>query len=155
MKPVVGDLDEREIESLLRAELVARIAYIDRRGFPYIVPITYAYDGAAFYGFSADGAKLEGMRYEPRVCVAVDRVHDAADWWSVVALGRFEELQGGAALDAVRRISERLTTMADADALPEDARRTYVDRLGAPGVAYRIRVESKHGRFARSGAGRN
>ncbi len=152
MSDVIGDLDEREIESLLHAELVARIAYLDRRGFPYIVPITYAYDGAAFYGFSADGAKLEGMRHEPRVCVAVDRVHDAADWWSVVALGRFEELQGAAALDAVRRISERLTTMAQADALPDDARRTYVARLGAPGVAYRIRVESKHGRFARSGA---
>jgi uncharacterized protein len=148
-----GDLDEREIESLLRTELVARIAYVDRRGVPYIVPITYAYDGAAFYGFSPDGAKLEGMRQNPRVCVEVDRVHDAADWLSVVAQGRFDELHGAAGVDAVRRISERLTTMAQADALPDAARRTYVARLGAPGVAYRIKIDSKHGRFARSAGG--
>ncbi len=150
MNATVGDLDEREIESLLRSELVARIAYVDLRGLPYIVPITYAYDGAAFYGFSPDGAKLEGMRHNPRVCVEVDRVEDAADWHSVVALGRFEELRDDDALDAVRRIHERLATLAQADGRPDAARRSYVDRLGAPGVAYRIRIDAKHGRFARS-----
>lgn len=149
---MIGDLNEREIDSLLREEIVARIGYVDPRGLPSIVPITYAYDGKAFFGYSPDGSKLEGMRHHPRVCVEVDHVNDAADWTSVVVLGRFEELHGDAAVDAVRRISERLETLATVDGLPGDARHSYVARLGAPGVAYRITVESAQGRYARSGA---
>ncbi len=146
----IGDLDEHEIESLLRAELIARIAYVDRRGYPYIVPVTYAYDGAAFLSYSPDGAKLEAMRHCASVCVEVDRIVDPANWVSVVALGRFEELRGDDALDAVRRISDRLTTVAAAEDLHAGAYRTYVARLGAPGVAYQIKVSRKHGRFART-----
>jgi nitroimidazol reductase NimA-like FMN-containing flavoprotein (pyridoxamine 5'-phosphate oxidase superfamily) len=153
MKATTGELDDRQIESLLHEETVARIAYVDRRGSPYIVPVTYAYDGESFFGYSPDGSKLEGMRHEPHVCVEVDRVRDAADWQSVVAFGRFEELRGDAAVDAVRRISERLTTLARAFVLPDAARRSYVARLGAPGIAYRIRIERKSGRFARSECG--
>ena len=145
----MGDLNEHEIEALLHEEIVARIGYVDRRGYAYIVPITYAYDGRAFFGYAPDGAKLEGMRSEPRVCVEVDRVRDAVNWLSVVALGRFEELRGDAAVDAVRRISERLATFAAANAGGDAARRTHVARLGAPGIAYRINVDHKRGRFAR------
>jgi nitroimidazol reductase NimA-like FMN-containing flavoprotein (pyridoxamine 5'-phosphate oxidase superfamily) len=147
---MIGDLNEHEIESLLREELIARIGYVDRRGYPHIAPITYAYDGRAFLGYSPDGEKLEGMRHNPQVCVEVDRVHDAADWLSVVATGRFEELRGDAALDAVYRISERLSTIARADGYPAPAHGTYVARLGIPGVAYRIKIDRKQGRFARS-----
>jgi hypothetical protein len=149
---MIGDLNVDEVESLLREELIARIGYVDRRGHPHIAPITYAYDGIAVLGYSPDGAKLEGMRYFPHVCVEVDRVHDASDWLSVVAFGRFEELRGDAALDAVHRISDRLSTLARADSLSAPAWRTYVARLGSPGVAYRIKIDAKRGRFARSDA---
>lgn len=145
-----GDLGDEAVEALLHEETVARIGYVDHRGRPTIVPITYAYDGASLYGYSPNGVKMEGMREHPYVCVEVDRVRDAADWWSVVAFGRFEELQGDAAVDAVRRISDRLRTLARMERLPDAASRTYVARLGAAGVAYRIRIEIKHGRFARS-----
>ena len=145
-----GVLGDRQIESLLHEETVARIAYVDRRGWPYIVPVTYAYDCESFFGYSPDGSKLEGMRHHPNVCVEVDRVRDAADWQSVVALGRFEELRGDAAVDAVRRISQRLTIAASGYVLPDAARRSYVARLGAPGIAYRIRIQRKSGRFSRS-----
>ncbi len=148
----IGELGEREIESLLHEEIIARIGYVDRRGYPYIVPITYAYDGKSVFGYTADGAKLEAMRANPYVCVEIDRIDDAADWRSVAAFGRFTELRGDAASDAVRRISERLTTLASADALPPAAARTYVARLGAPGVAYRIDLDRKRGRFARAQA---
>ena len=57
-----GELNSDEIESLVREELIARIAYVDLRGLPNIVPIAYAYDGTAFYGYSLMGAKLENMR---------------------------------------------------------------------------------------------
>ncbi len=148
MNAMFGELDESEIESLLREELVARIGYVDLRGEPHIVPITYAYDGTAILCYGPEGTKLDDMRLSPRVCVEVDHVQDAANWVSVVASGCFEELRDDAAHDAVRRISERLTTFASADGLPVAACSTYVARLGAPGIAYRITIDRKQGRFA-------
>ncbi len=71
---MLGVLTSDQIESLLHAEVVARIGYVDRRGLPCIVPITYAYDGRAIYGYSLLGAKIENMTAKPKVCVEVDRV---------------------------------------------------------------------------------
>lgn len=138
------------IEALLHAELIARIAYVDRRGVPYIAPVAYAYDGESFYGYSMIGAKIEHMGVHPEVCVEVDRITNAADWCSVVARGTFEPLHGDAASDAVRRISERMRTVATAENSPAAAMKTFVAREGGDGIAYRIRVSSKHGRQSAS-----
>ncbi len=141
-----GELTPDAIESLLHAGTVARVAYVDRRGLPCIVPITYAYDGRAFYGYSLLGAKIENMVAQPNVCVEVDRVENAADWRSVIARGTFRRLEGEAALDAVERIGERLRTVAAAAGAPVEAWRTFVARTGGPGIAYRIDVFEKRGR---------
>ncbi len=150
MNPMFGDLDDESIERLLREEIIARIAYVDRRGAPSIVPVSYAYDGTSFFAYSADGSKLEGMRASPRVCVEVDRIVDVADWWSVIAMGTFEQLGGEAAFDALKLLSARHAIVALAGSQPGAAAKTHVARLKAPGIAYRIRIEKKRGRFARS-----
>jgi uncharacterized protein len=143
-----GELNSDEIESLVREELIARIAYVDRRGLPNIAPIAYAYDGTAFYGYSLVGAKLENMGANHVVCLEVERVHNAADWRTVIVHGTFETLHGAAAMDAVARISERMQTVAKAIGAPAAAAQTYVRRKGGEGVAYRIRVNDKRGRYA-------
>jgi len=145
-----GNLTPNAIEALLHEEIVARIAYVDRRGLPCIAPITYAYDGRAFYGYSLLGAKIENMAANPRVCVEVDRVENAADWCSVVARGTFEQLHGRGAIEAVERISERLRTFAAATAAPVMAWRSFVTRMGGDGIAYRIAITEKHGRYSTS-----
>jgi hypothetical protein len=145
-----GELTSDEIDALLREEIVARIAYIDRRDLPCIVPVCYAYDGAALYGYSLMGAKLENMGADASVCIEVDRVQSAADWRSVIMRGTFEVLRGTAALDAVARISKRMKTVADATGAPALAAQTYVRRKGGEGTAYRIRVTEKSGRYATS-----
>ncbi len=150
-----GDLTPNAIEALLHEEIVARIGYLDRRGLPCIVPITYAYDGRALYGYSLLGAKIENMAANPKVCVEIDRVQNAADWCSVIVRGTFERLDGSLADEAVERISERLRTVAAATAAPVMAWRTFVARTGGPGIAYRINISAKHGRFAASGPGRS
>lgn len=141
-------LSDEALDAFLRAESTARIGYIDRQGQPYIVPITYAYDGDSFYGYSLLGAKIESMSVHPRVCVEVDRISNATNWICAVVLGDFEFLQGEHAIDAVRRIGDRLRTIARADALSDAAEQTYVSRVGGPGLAYRIRIDHKSGRQA-------
>jgi uncharacterized protein len=148
-----GELTSNAIEALLHEEIIGRIGYVDRRGLPSIVPITYAYDGRAFYGYSLLGAKIENMAANPRVCVEVDRVENAADWCSVIVRGTFEPLDGSAAVEAVERISERLRTVAAATAAPVAAWRTFVTRTGGYGIAYCIHVTEKHGRYSTSETG--
>ena len=145
-----GKLALDAIESLLVAEIVARIAYVDRRGLPCIVPITYAYDGRAFYGYSLLGGKIENMAANPRVCVEVDRIEGAADWASVTARGLFRQLEGDAAVAAVERISDRLRTAAAVTDASVSARQTFVTRTGGAGIAYRIDITEKQGRFSTS-----
>jgi uncharacterized protein len=94
------------------------------------------------------GAKIESMAANPRVCVEVDRVESAADWRSVTARGIFRLLDGASASEAVERISDRLRTFAYATSAPPMAWRTFVARSGGPGIAYRIDVTSKRGRYS-------
>jgi nitroimidazol reductase NimA-like FMN-containing flavoprotein (pyridoxamine 5'-phosphate oxidase superfamily) len=144
----VRALSDEALDAFLRAESTARIGYVDRQGQPYIVPITYAYDGDSFYGYSLLGAKTESMGVHPRVCVEVDRISNATNWICAVALGDFELLEGARAIDAVGRIGDRLRTIARADELSDAAEQTYVSRVGGPGLAYRIRIVHKSGRQA-------
>ncbi len=145
-RAVSRKLTPAEIESLLHEGIVARLAYIDALGRPCITPITYAYDGDAFYGYSLLGSKVESMSMHPGVCIEVDRVHDSANWSSVVVRGAFEQLHGEKALDAVKRISDRLQSTARVHDAVASAAQTYVEREGGPGLAYRIAVQEKHGR---------
>ncbi len=147
---MLGVLTSDQIESVLHAEIVARIGYVDRRGLPCIVPITYAYDGRAIYGYSVLGAKIESMSAKPRVCVEVDRVQGAADWSSVILRGIFRRLEGDAAVNAVELISARLRTLGLATAAPAMASQTFVARTGGTGIAYRIDITEKRGRYSTS-----
>jgi nitroimidazol reductase NimA-like FMN-containing flavoprotein (pyridoxamine 5'-phosphate oxidase superfamily) len=149
---VTNVLSVEAIESLLREEVVARVAYVDRQGRPCIAPITYAYDGSALYGYSMLGSKIEDMSTNPDVCIEVDRIRNAAEWWSITLRGTFEQLGGTAAVDAVQRISDRLRTAAYVGAAPAAAERTYVARQGGPGIAYRIAVTERCGRFSSASA---
>jgi nitroimidazol reductase NimA-like FMN-containing flavoprotein (pyridoxamine 5'-phosphate oxidase superfamily) len=148
---VTGDLDERGIDALLRSESRAHLACVLPDGWPYVVPIAYAYDGFAFYAYSADGLKLDALRRQPRACIAVDHVIDAATWTSVIAWGTFRELDGLDAADAVARISARLHTVAAADAASDAAEHTYVARIAGVGVTYRIDVTERSGRYSTAG----
>ena len=139
---------EHEVEDLIRAEIVARVGYIDRRGLPCVVPITYAYDGRAIFGYGLIGAKIENMGASPNVCVEIDRIENAADWRSVILRGSYERLEGAQATAAIEQIRTRLAANAVATGAPLSAGRTFVDRKGGSGIAYRILISEKRGRRA-------
>jgi uncharacterized protein len=146
---VTGELDDRAIDALLRSSAIGHLACVLPDGRPYVVAIAYAYDGAAFYAYSADGMKLDALRRHPRACIAVDDIVDEATWSSVVAWGTFHELDGAPAAEAVARISARLRTVAAADDASAAAQHSYVARTAEYGIAYRIDVAEKTGRYSR------
>jgi nitroimidazol reductase NimA-like FMN-containing flavoprotein (pyridoxamine 5'-phosphate oxidase superfamily) len=60
---------------------------------PYVVPIYYALKENFLYSFSLPGKKIEIMRANPRVAVVVEKFSSAREWTSVIAQGRYEELE--------------------------------------------------------------
>jgi nitroimidazol reductase NimA-like FMN-containing flavoprotein (pyridoxamine 5'-phosphate oxidase superfamily) len=145
---VLGELTELEIEQVLHEEVLARIG-CHAEGMTYVVPITYAYDGESIVGHSRDGMKLRMMRENPAVCVEVDHMDDLANWRSVIAWGRYEELIGVEAIKAMQKLVLRMTPlMASETAIPThgvEPSHTTTERA----ALYRIRLTKKTGRFER------
>lgn len=64
--------DPREIEEILRAGKVCRLALADG-GEPYVVPLNYGYRERTLYFHSApEGRKIDMIRRNRRVCFQVD-----------------------------------------------------------------------------------
>lgn len=149
---MLGALSPAEIEQLLETQLVARLG-CHAEGRTYVVPVTYAYDGASIYVQSADGMKVRMMVQNPLVCIEVDQIDDLAHWRSVIAWGRFEPLFGAEASAALERLRARLEklvvsqTTPGAETLAAGERR--LTRGNGHASIYRIHLFEKTGRFER------
>ncbi len=63
--------DRQRIDQLLRSNTICHLAMVDD-GLPYVVPMTYAYDGSCLYFHSAkEGRKIDVLRRNARVCFSV------------------------------------------------------------------------------------
>ena len=130
---VIRDLPADQIEELLRTAIVGRIACSHpAKPRPYLVPLSYGYDGAAIYAHTGSGTKLTYMRANPLVTIEVDSAEAADHWQSVVAEGTFEELSG--------EDRERAWNVIYPEAVPE---------CGTMTVIFRIALTSKSGRYER------
>ena len=144
---MLGELTSEEIDSVLRSEAVGRIGCY-AFGRPYVVPITYAYDGVAVYGHSREGLKLRMMRSHPTVCFEVDRLDDLASWQSVIATGTFSELEAGEAEVAMQLLRRRLAPLVPSATSVPDGRS---HPSGLPWSVFRILLGERTGRFERPG----
>jgi nitroimidazol reductase NimA-like FMN-containing flavoprotein (pyridoxamine 5'-phosphate oxidase superfamily) len=62
-----------EIETLLALDVPARLATLDREGFPHVTPLWFVWDQGAFYMTSiADRPHLERLSGNPRAGICVD-----------------------------------------------------------------------------------
>jgi uncharacterized protein len=149
---MLGELTPQQINAVLFNEVVGRIGCFEH-GRPYIVPITYVFDGEAVYAHSADGLKIRMMRANPSVCFQVDQRENLANWRSVVAWGMYEELRGSAAMDALTLLVSRLMpfVISETVQLHEHGVPATGKELRNPPkhIMYRIRFTEMTGRFER------
>lgn len=89
---MLGELDTLQVNNVLMSQVMGRLACTDGTT-PYIVPVTYAYDGTYIYGQTNAGKKLDILRQNPNVCFEVAIIMDMANWRSVLVYGKFEELK--------------------------------------------------------------
>ncbi len=147
---MLGTLTPKQIERLLHEGTIGRIG-ISADGTTYVVPITYVYDGSSVYGHSAVGLKVRMMRRSPHVCFEVDAIQDLANWRSVIASGRYEELTGDLAVGAAKLIAARLGPLTTSQTAGPSGRPPGRSKAH---VSYRIRLTERSGRFERHAAKR-
>ena len=88
---IISEMTVQECRALLSSSRVGRLACV-WEGQPYVVPISFVYEDGHVYSFSLVGQKIRAMREHPQVCLEVDEIRSARNWWSVVAFGLYEEL---------------------------------------------------------------
>jgi len=143
-----------EIEELLRKETVGRIGCSDGNTV-YVVPISYAYDGEYIYCHTHEGLKVAIMRKNPNVCFEVDHLQNMANWQSVIAHGKFEELKEADLLyHALEKLHGRMLPLVSSETthLSPDWPFPPAGFAKIEGVTFRIRLEQKSGRFEKPAA---
>lgn len=149
---MLGQLDRQEMEELLRSSVVGRIG-CHADGRTYVVPVSFVYEDSAIIGHSARGLKMQMMRDNPNVCFEVDAMEDLSNWRSVIAWGKFEELQGAEADRALAALLARLLPLAvtaQTSHPPKGLTHQNRAQLGElPAIVYRICFSHMTGRYER------
>jgi uncharacterized protein len=135
----VRELSTDEIEAFLEEQTIGRIGCSDG-GEVYVVPIIYAYEGGAAYALTTEGRKTRVMRDSPEVCFEVDRYEgETGSWRSVIAWGRYEELEGEAAQGARSIVARSFEARSG-------RKRAGSGGAEVPFVAFRIVLDTRTGR---------
>jgi nitroimidazol reductase NimA-like FMN-containing flavoprotein (pyridoxamine 5'-phosphate oxidase superfamily) len=143
---LIHELTEAQCLELLSQTHIGRLACA-HDGQPYIVPIYFSFDSDAhcLYSFSTVGQKIEWMRNNPKVCVAVDEIADQFHWTTVIVTGRYLEVRDAPNASASLQRAQQLFQERQQWWLPGAANlATKPER--AEHVIYGIRISALTGR---------
>jgi uncharacterized protein len=146
---MLGSLNEMQIDNFLLSQTVGRIACTDGK-LPYIVPITYVYDGSDIISQTIEGRKLDIMRKNPNVSFEVDAMSNMANWRSVIINGKFQELKGEESLKARDYLFDRLWPLQTSSTIHPHEHGVSVevdDTNRIKPIMFKIKVKTKTGRF--------
>jgi len=149
---MIGKLNPDDVETLVKQQLVGRIG-CHAKDVTYVVPISFAYDGAYIYGHTFEGMKVDMMRKNPKVCFQVDDTTDLANWQSAVLWGEFEELaEGPERILALHKLTERRLPLISSETMHLTSQWPFRDEdvNKISGIVFRICVTEKTGRFEKS-----
>ena len=116
---LIHELTTAECHEVLRRSHLARVACC-RDDHPYIVPISFDFDGEHLYSFATLGQKIVWMRENPNVCVEVYEIEDRFHWTTVLVFGRYEELRSPVEHESAR---EQCTRAASSSGTSGGSRR--------------------------------
>jgi nitroimidazol reductase NimA-like FMN-containing flavoprotein (pyridoxamine 5'-phosphate oxidase superfamily) len=146
---MIGELNESQIDHLLHRQAVGRIGCADE-GQPYIVPVTYVYDGKDIIGQTKEGMKLDIIRKNPTVCFEVDVMSNMNNWQCIILNGTFSELKGKAAIEAREYLFNRVWPLLTDSAIhphQHEATGRIDDPDRVKPIMYRIKIKERSGRF--------
>ena len=140
-------VEVREMTRDEMARLLGRGWYghlgLSRDGHPYVVPMSYAYDGEQVYFLTTEGTKTEFIAANHEVCFQVEEVAGPDEWQSVMLTGRAELLTDQQEIErAMFIISERNPSLSPALSHTKIGAWTRLTRI----TIYRLRPEAAYGR---------
>lgn len=148
---MLGDLTDSQISNILSTQVIGRLACTDGK-FPYIVPVTFAYDGKYIYGQANEGEKLKIIRKNHHVCFEVEMMTEMTDWQCVLVFGEFEELKGEDAEKAREILYNRVYTLRTSSTIhahEHGGSSSLDDSNREKHIMYRIMPGKVTGRFER------
>jgi hypothetical protein len=101
------ELNKSEIINILQSQSICRLGCTDGK-HPYVVPITYFFDGKHVYCQTQEGKKIKFMRKNPNVCLQIDIVNSMRSYKSILIFGKFEELKNEEAIQASTLLEENI-----------------------------------------------
>jgi nitroimidazol reductase NimA-like FMN-containing flavoprotein (pyridoxamine 5'-phosphate oxidase superfamily) len=147
---MLGELNELQINNILTSQVIGRLGCTDGIQ-PYVVPVTYVYDGKYIYGQTNEGKKLRILRKNPKVCFEVDLMLDMRNWQSVLVFGKFEEFKTEQAKEKSRDILFNrifaLMTSSTVHSHEHESTAQITDDTRIKYVMYRIKIKKITGRF--------
>ncbi len=146
---MIGKLDTNQVNNLLCSQSIGRLACTDGEQ-PYIVPISFSYDGVYIYGQTNMGKKLKIIRKNPDVCFEVDQMMDMRNWQSVVIYGEFEELKNKDAGTGREILFEKefsLLTNTSVHAHEHAVTSILEDKGRIKEILFRIKIKKVTGRY--------
>jgi len=146
---MIGELNDSQVEDVLKSQVIGRIG-CHAEGISYVVPVTYVYDGIYIYAHSAKGMKIDMMRKNADICFEVDLMKNMANWQSVIAWGKFEEIiNSNEKQQAMQKLIDRIVPLlASETTQPSHGIKEHANDAGRRKVIlYRIKLNKKTGRF--------
>ena len=148
---MIGTLSADKIEEVLSGNNIGRIGCCDGLR-TYVVPVNYIYENGSVIAHSLMGTKIQMMRKNPNVCFQVDEIRNFCEWKSVIAWGKYQELNDNKErYHAMELFVQRTMRMkvSETAVLPELQPERVHPR--SPGIIkpiiYRIILTEKTGRY--------
>lgn len=95
---MIKNLEPSECIKILKENYIGHLAYIFQNR-PFVIPITYFYEQKinTIIGYSSEGHKTKALRILSNASIEVSEIESVNNWQSVLAHGKYEELNGSQA----------------------------------------------------------
>lgn len=95
---MIKNLEPSECIKILKQNYIGHLAYIFQNR-PFVIPITYFYEQKTntIIGYSSEGHKTKALRILSNASIEVSEIESVNNWQSVLAHGKYEELNGSQA----------------------------------------------------------
>jgi len=139
--------DRAEIDAVIRSCKACRLGLSDD-GQPYIVPLSFGYDGEALYFHSAtEGRKLDILRKNNRVCVEFDVLEGLEKAREACAWGiRYRSVIGEGSATILEDLEEKKKAFAILMAQYSDKDYSFPDETVARTAVVKITFDSLTGK---------
>ncbi|MFC0605080.1 pyridoxamine 5'-phosphate oxidase family protein [Winogradskyella pulchriflava] len=90
---MISKLKQEACKRLLQQNYIGHLGYTYLNQ-PFVIPITYFYEGDKIICYSGEGHKIDALRKHNAVALEVSEITSVNQWKSVLVHGTYQELRG-------------------------------------------------------------